>query len=1114
MRFQLVCAAAIACSLAASGLAQSTGTNIIPLYAVAPPGSAAPSGPSQRYILTLQDPPLSKQVLTGLTHSRAALRTAAAEAQREKLIGAQENLKSLLRQRGISVLGSVNTLANAIFVSVRPERAGELSALPGVSGVLPVVKLHRTLNTALGLINTSAAWTALGGEAKAGAGMKIAILDTGIDETHPGFIDPTLTFPPGFPVSGNANDATHTTTKIIAVRSFVSELAIGDGTPELTLPDDLSARDRVGHGTAVAMIAAGVSVQSPAGTISGVAPKAWLGNYKIFGSPGVNDETSSDVVLEALEAAFNDGFDIALLSAGDLPATWGPADQGATCGLAAGSYCDPFAGAVTAAIAAGMVVVLPAGNDGALGDSTINTPGDVDAAITVGATTNAHIVAATVSTSGGNSFEARLGDGPQPTAAITAPLVPVSTLDNTGYGCQSFPAASLNGTIALVAYGECSLASKVLNAEAAGAVAVLVSSLPTGPQLFSPTGLGNTGIPTALISSSSGTALGQYVASNNGGAVTLDSTPAETTPATSGQVAYFSSRGPDIRDSSIKPDVAAPGASIFTATQMLDPNGDLYNPARYTGVDGTSFAAAFAAGAAALVLQAHPSYSPAQVKSALLNTASSGITDFDANGNPIVARSIAVGGGQLNAGAAVASTLTVVPSSVSFGVLSTTLPQQTLVITNTGAAAANVQFTVTPRDTDNQASVTVTPSTVSLPPGASANLTVALSGSSPAPGFYEGSISASGGAVALEIPYLYIAANGNPTSLIPLSGRSFVTETGSAVDLSFDVLDQSAAPVANEPLRFAPNASVYAETPTTDPLGIGEAYMDVGPVGDETFSADLLTNAAQVEFDGRVRLGPEINANGVVDGASFAVPAGGFAPGSFVTIQGTGLSEAQVAAQSATLPISQAGVSVGFDETAANLHVPAPLEYVSPAQVNLQIPWELAGTSSATMKLTLSNSSSKTVRPDDSELGTYQSQMITVSLAQYSPAFFQYMDATTGKLLADALDEQYQQVTPANPVAPGQYIQFFLNGLGAVAPGTQPATGAPSPGGTQLATTVAQPAVTIGGQPASVAFSGLAPYLVGIYQVNVIVPQSTPSGIQPVQLTIGGVTAQSLVAVE
>ena len=294
-------------------------------------GAGRSAEPPQRYALVLGGAPLARQVFAAPA-PRAALSTPAAETKRQELLKAQNDLKTVLGQHRIAVTGSVHILANAVFVTASPDRLAELGALPGVAAVIPMPALRRKLNKALSLVNASAAWTAAGGAANSGAGIKIAILDTGIDETHPGFQDPLLSMPAGFPVSGNADDATHTSNKIIAVRSFVSLLAIGDGTPEWTRPDDLSARDRVGHGTAVAMAAAGVSHQSPIGAISGVAPKAWLGNYKIFGSPGVNDSTSADVVLEALEAAFGDGMDVALVSAGDIGAVWSPTNQGADCG--------------------------------------------------------------------------------------------------------------------------------------------------------------------------------------------------------------------------------------------------------------------------------------------------------------------------------------------------------------------------------------------------------------------------------------------------------------------------------------------------------------------------------------------------------------------------------------------------------------------------------------------------------------------------------------------------------------------------------------------------------------------------------------------------------------
>jgi uncharacterized protein (TIGR03437 family) len=590
--------------------------------------------------------------------------------------------------------------------------------------------------------------------------------------------------------------------------------------------------------------------------------------------------------------------------------------------------------------------------------------------------------------------------------------------------------------------------------------------------------------------------------------VTLDPTPVETTPATADVVAFFSSRGPNIGDSGIKPDLVAPGATIYTAGQNYDPNGDLYSGNRYVGVDGTSFAVAIVAGAAALVKQAHPGYSTGQIKSALTNTASSAVTDFDVNGNLITARSVAVGGGKLDAGAALASTLTVVPATVSFGVVSGALPTRSVVITNTGATAATVQLAVTPRDPDSKASVSLTPSTLNLAAGASGSVTVALTGSIPAPGSYEGAITVDGGAVPVRVPYLYLVGDGKPSNLIPLIGRNFVTEAGASVDLAFRVVDRYGVPVNNMPVRFAPAASVYGATAATDQLGIAEAYMNTAASGSQTFSADLLNNAGTIKFDGRVRARPQISDDGVVDAASFVTPKG-FAPGSYLTIFGTGLSETYELTHTPSLPLSLAGVSVSFDAPASDIHVPGRLHFVSAGQINVQIPWELAGAGTAVMKVTLSNSSSKNVRADNSSLGTFQSQTFTIPIAEYAPAFFEYRDAASGQTFVLAEDEQYGLVSSANPVERGHYVQFFVNGLGPVAAGTQPASGAAASGVEPLATTTTTPSVTIGGQPAAVSFSGLAPFLVGVYQVNAMVPQTVSAGLQPVELSIGGVTAKS-----
>ena len=211
----------------------------------------------------------------------------------------------------------------------------------------PVRRFKMALNRATQLMNAPAAWNAVGGVSNGGKGIKIAILDSGIDQTHPAFQDSTLPMPAGFPLctAGHPEDCAYTTNKVIVARSYVRMLAAGSDprNPAAdSMPDDFSPRDRVGHGTAVASCAAANSTATPAITttggpltIVGMAPKAYLGNYKIAGSPGVLDGASDAIMIQAIEDALADGMDIASLSVIG-PAFTGALDTGAICGLPTG----------------------------------------------------------------------------------------------------------------------------------------------------------------------------------------------------------------------------------------------------------------------------------------------------------------------------------------------------------------------------------------------------------------------------------------------------------------------------------------------------------------------------------------------------------------------------------------------------------------------------------------------------------------------------------------------------------------------------------------------------------------------------------------------------------
>ncbi|HWF08166.1 MAG TPA: S8 family serine peptidase, partial [Bryobacteraceae bacterium] len=614
-----------------------------------------------RYAVILSDPPPIR--------ARAQGGRAAVEAARARLQPVQESMKSTLRARGFRVTGSAHTLLNAIFIDASPSDAEQIKSFPGVTQVAPMRLLHRSLDRAEQLINVPAAWNLAGGTANAGAGVKIGIIDTGIQATLPAFQDPSLTPPPGFPVcqvlfpdSAGAQwidcttaDATkgfplcdsatcaYTNNKVIVARSYVPVLTEADAAD--SRPDDPSPRDRVGHGTAVAMAAAGLTSVGPADTITGVAPKAFLGSYKVFGSSDVNDFTSGDVVIQALEDAYNDGMDVVVLSLG-APAFSGPLDRGKTCRLSFGQYCDPEASAVELAVTqARMVVVAAAGNSGANGlplqpgFGTMNSPGDAPSAITVAATTNSHSWGNALTVSGLASYHSRFGDGPLPAGIVSGPLGDVASAGDP-QACTAPPAQSLTGLFVLVERGTCTFAIKVQAVQAAGAAGVIFTNNPGDDTLLSPSGLGGTTIPAVFLGYDDGAATRAYLATNPKATVSIDSAFSAFDVTTFNQVAPFSSHGPTTGTAALKPDIAAVGVDLYLAGQTYDPNGDLYSASGFLVSQGTSFSTPQVAGIAALVKQAHPELSALQIKSSVVNTATQ---DLIENGSP--ASVLAVGAG-------------------------------------------------------------------------------------------------------------------------------------------------------------------------------------------------------------------------------------------------------------------------------------------------------------------------------------------------------------------------------------------------------------------------------------------------------------------------------------
>ena len=236
---------------------------------------------------------------------------------------------------------------------------------------------------------------------------------------------------------------------------------------------------------------------------------------------------------------------------------------------------------------------------------------------------------------------------------------------------------------------------------------------------------------------------------------------------------------------------------------------------------------------------------------------------------------------------------------------------------------------------------------------------------------------------------------------------------------------------------------------------------------------------------------PTIGAGGIVNAASYK-PA--VAPGSIAAVFGTFLVNSTTSTSSTPWPTALGGLSVTFNGTQDATGDPGWLDLVSPSQVNLQVPWELAGRSNIVAMASLNG-----------HLGGPQ----TVNLAPVAPGIFAINAQGTGQ--GAILDSTYRLVDASNPATAGStYVLIYCTGLGPVT--NQPYSGNPAPTAAgSLAWTTNIPTVTVGGASAPVSFWGLAPGYVGLYQVNAQVPVGSATGnAVPVTITIGGVVSNTV----
>ncbi|MBN1400276.1 MAG: S8 family serine peptidase [Anaerolineae bacterium] len=601
------------------------------------------AGHAQRVIVRLADPPaVAGQSLTDGDGPEEAARL----AYRQKLEQQQLELRSRLEKTipGARVEHRYSLLFNGLAVHLpeaesvtdRQGALAELAGWPEVVRIYEETAYAPALFSSVEALHTADLWARVGGQDQGGAGTRIAVLDSGIRSDHPMLDAAGMTYPQGFP----KGDSVATTPKVIAARiyprAWEPPLA-GEQSP-------IPGQNGSAHGTQLASVAAGRVVQATfrgvTQTVSGIAPRAWLMNYRIFYPPqgGAAPMAYTAEILSALEDAVNDGADVLLLGWASLSPTL--------------PVASPLAEAIDAAIAAGCVVVAPVGNDGvdartssssggASYGSASRLPGGLARVITVGSVSKPEGIAYDlVDVLGPAPVPAALQGqpfaGPVPTETgfvpISTTVGPIPFLDvgsvapgSSQSACAALPAGSLAGRAAIVSRGECLFGDKAFYIQQAGAVAMLIVSDADTPESFACAGEhcapGEITIPVVMIGASHGAALRDWADAHPGATLRLDPNgrlQEQAFPV----LAQTSGRGPAYMRT-LKPDLVAPGEDVLAASYAPSSGGGVRMT--YAQVSGTSVASAHIAGAAALLRQRHPSWGHDQIGAALMATANADI---------------------------------------------------------------------------------------------------------------------------------------------------------------------------------------------------------------------------------------------------------------------------------------------------------------------------------------------------------------------------------------------------------------------------------------------------------------------------------------------------------
>ncbi|MTI94293.1 MAG: peptidase S8 [Firmicutes bacterium] len=625
------------------------------------------------------------------------------------------------------------------FALTLPEKdIFSLISIPGIKAVYPNVRYQATsvgevipwefvspyMQDSAPFIEADEAWDA----GYTGAGVTVAIIDTGVDYTHPDLVHAFGDYK-GWDFVDNDADP--------------QETSIGD--PELDTD----------HGTHVA------GTVAANGLIKGVAPDATLLAYRVLG-PGGSGTTEN--VIAGIERAVQDGADIMNLSLG--------------ANVNNPDYATSIA--LDWAMAEGVVAVTSNGNSGPA-NWTVGSPGTSREAISVGATQLPYnVYTADIFTSEAVNYPSAEVMGFPNDEALTALDGETLEIVNAGLGYpEDFVGLDFNGKVALISRGEIPFVEKSDNAKAAGAVATIMYNHLDGQIEHYVPGIS---LPTIKLSNADG----QKLLTELEAGINQVSFEIEFSHHVNETVADFSSRGPVMDTWMIKPDVCAPGVGIVSTIPTHNPE----DPHGYAAFQGTSMSSPHVAGAAALLLEAHPDWGVDYVKAALMNTA---VDIFDENGN--IYPHNTQGAGSIRVMQAINTKTLVVPGSHSFGAFLHTEDKDT---SRQHFRIHNLSNQRVRYDIDfvgNEGIKVSTSNNLQVQPGHTQNLNFVVQvDSNLEPGYYEGAFLLSNGTDSVKVPtILFVGEPDYPSD--PIQGAYFGKNddgtyyVGALVPFGVDVLE-------------------------------------------------------------------------------------------------------------------------------------------------------------------------------------------------------------------------------------------------------------------------------------------------------------------------------------